>query len=127
MKIGDECISRLKGTARPDKNIGIHGRGSNHIAVLQAGFQHANSGRTYGCNMVGGVELISRLLIKLKPLRMHRVLFNTIGLDRCKGAQPHMQRYFCLLNTRGLRSEEHTSELQSRFDLVCRLLLEKKK
>src|SRR5207249_5174292 len=30
------------------------------------------------------------------------------------------------LNNR-IRSEEHTSELQSRFDLVCRLLLEKKK
>src|SRR5207249_10842310 len=28
---------------------------------------------------------------------------------------------------REVRSEEHTSELQSRFDLVCRLLLEKKK
>src|SRR5207247_8998625 len=28
---------------------------------------------------------------------------------------------------RALRSEEHTSELQSRVDLVCRLLLEKKK
>src|SRR5699024_12608606 len=28
---------------------------------------------------------------------------------------------------REARSEEHTSELQSRFDLVCRLLLEKKK
>src|SRR5699024_12203629 len=28
---------------------------------------------------------------------------------------------------KGMRSEEHTSELQSRFDLVCRLLLEKKK
>src|SRR2546428_5289486 len=27
----------------------------------------------------------------------------------------------------GHRSEEHTSELQSRSDLVCRLLLEKKK
>src|SRR6266513_3334318 len=26
-----------------------------------------------------------------------------------------------------IRSEEHTSELQSRFDVVCRLLLEKKK
>src|SRR5438105_9235918 len=26
-----------------------------------------------------------------------------------------------------IRSEEHTSELQSRVDLVCRLLLEKKK
>src|SRR5438067_8671470 len=30
-------------------------------------------------------------------------------------------------NRSGTRSEEHTSELQSRFDLVCRLLLEKKK
>src|SRR5689334_24461880 len=27
----------------------------------------------------------------------------------------------------GIRSEEHTSELQSQFHLVCRLLLEKKK
>src|SRR5437868_9972526 len=27
----------------------------------------------------------------------------------------------------GARSEEHTSELQSRFEFVCRLLLEKKK
>src|SRR5699024_12526030 len=31
------------------------------------------------------------------------------------------------LRNRLARSEEHTSELQSRFDLVCRLLLEKKK
>src|SRR5690349_23989482 len=31
------------------------------------------------------------------------------------------------VHQRALRSEEHTSELQSRRDLVCRLLLEKKK
>src|SRR5438034_1871120 len=31
------------------------------------------------------------------------------------------------LTARDLRSEEHTSELQSHSDLVCRLLLEKKK
>src|SRR5260221_2794420 len=36
----------------------------------------------------------------------------------------HVRRYFCD-NTN--RSEEHTSELQSHSDLVCRLLLEKKK
>src|SRR5256712_10185412 len=30
------------------------------------------------------------------------------------------------IEPRALRSEEHTSELQSRSDLVCRLLLEKK-
>src|SRR5256884_2316065 len=32
-----------------------------------------------------------------------------------------------LLFTASIRSEEHTSELQSRLHLVCRLLLEKKK
>src|SRR5699024_12700550 len=37
----------------------------------------------------------------------------------------HGQQWTVLLKQR--RSEEHTSELQSRFDLVCRLLLEKKK
>src|SRR5437867_5158298 len=34
--------------------------------------------------------------------------------------------YSCSL-AQGGRSEEHTSELQSPYDLVCRLLLEKKK
>src|SRR2546422_8038168 len=32
-----------------------------------------------------------------------------------------------LVGERSVRSEEHTSELQSRLHLVCRLLLEKKK
>src|SRR5438067_8250334 len=41
--------------------------------------------------------------------------------DRSRGVpRPHDVDRLC-------RSEEHTSELQSRFDLVCRLLLEKKK
>src|SRR6267143_6305616 len=33
----------------------------------------------------------------------------------------------CITSWRARRSEEHTSELQSQFHLVCRLLLEKKK
>src|SRR2546422_7895097 len=33
----------------------------------------------------------------------------------------------CTFRTMASRSEEHTSELQSRLHLVCRLLLEKKK
>src|SRR2546428_9869299 len=44
-------------------------------------------------------------------------------LDEIKGGHYHLT-YFGLLTE---RSEEHTSELQSRSDLVCRLLLEKKK
>src|SRR5207249_5040650 len=35
-------------------------------------------------------------------------------------------RNFRTRKSTATRSEEHTSELQSRFDLVCRLLLEKK-
>src|SRR2546421_6985344 len=44
--------------------------------------------------------------------------FSTCGSSRCSEAQTE-------ITTK--RSEEHTSELQSRSDLVCRLLLEKKK
>src|SRR5260370_2654452 len=33
----------------------------------------------------------------------------------------------CVLSSSVMRSEEHTSELQSHLNLVCRLLLEKKK
>src|SRR2546428_6218301 len=45
-------------------------------------------------------------------------------------AAPHLRRYRLRRAQpvdRASRSEEHTSELQSRSDLVCRLLLEKKK
>src|SRR3712207_7812828 len=40
---------------------------------------------------------------------------------------PHQDRAERQLEDDGVRSEEHTSELQSRQYLVCRLLLEKKK
>src|SRR2546421_9996952 len=39
----------------------------------------------------------------------------------------HLTGYTFGVVVRSDRSEEHTSELQSRSDLVCRLLLEKKK
>src|SRR5437867_6363298 len=47
----------------------------------------------------------------------------TLGIRRvlCSRPGPHP------LRSRTGRSEEHTSELQSPYDLVCRLLLEKKK
>src|SRR5207249_9890593 len=51
-----------------------------------------------------------------------------IGVRVALGAQQGSVRWMILRETLALtRSEEHTSELQSRFDLVCRLLLEKKK
>src|SRR3712207_7355928 len=49
--------------------------------------------------------------------------------QRCRRAPPRSRRGSQVLRSearRGRRSEEHTSELQSRQYLVCRLLLEKK-
>src|SRR5207247_11447387 len=40
---------------------------------------------------------------------------------------PSLVAFLEELTLKSSRSEEHTSELQSRVDLVCRLLLEKKK
>src|SRR2546428_9120623 len=55
--------------------------------------------------------------------------------SKCAVGSPSVIRMICLFLPREResrvravsRSEEHTSELQSRSDLVCRLLLEKKK
>src|SRR5438105_1745595 len=46
-----------------------------------------------------------------------------LDLARSRGADPRKHEEPVLMS----RSEEHTSELQSRVDLVCRLLLEKEK
>src|SRR5699024_12288686 len=51
-----------------------------------------------------------------------------VGRASCPGSSDCASRTECSSSRSGVsfRSEEHTSELQSRFDLVCRLLLEKK-
>src|SRR2546426_10428344 len=49
------------------------------------------------------------------------------GGHPCGGGRPDPFRFRRGLLGRMLRSEEHTSELQSPCNLVCRLLLEKKK
>src|SRR5207248_8980473 len=59
-------------------------------------------------------------------------LFPYTTLFRSQAEQPHGVIQPRVLAARGqhaerTRSEEHTSELQSPYDLVCRLLLEKKK
>src|SRR2546430_7576760 len=54
------------------------------------------------------------------PISRHTVALH-IGGEAHQGI-PQRER-----SARGVRSEEHTSELQSQSNLVCRLLLEKKK
>src|SRR3712207_7285184 len=62
------------------------------------------------------VSQLRRLLLRLPVLAAPRIQCQRTeksGASSCRGLS-------------GLRSEEHTSELQSRQYLVCRLLLEKK-
>src|SRR5438105_11113640 len=68
-----------------------------------------------------GVQLGDLLVGPLEQLEFHVVHESlTISCAACAPAPPAG-------SAAPARSEEHTSELQSRVDLVCRLLLEKKK
>ena len=49
-----------------------------------------------------------------------------IEIEHVAGQRPNRHRGIRRLHGRCHRSEEHTSELQSLVNLVCRLLLEKK-
>src|SRR5206468_11505133 len=62
-------------------------------------------------------------------LRDSNVVFREDGahLRHCVIRDDNISRLHIEERQQVMRSEEHTSELQSRSDLVCRLLLEKKK
>src|SRR5215469_17225110 len=64
------------------------------------------------------------LMIRRPP---RSTLFPYTTLFRSRGSACSCWHSSCCPGCRSARSEEHTSELQSRRDLVCRLLLEKKK
>src|SRR5207249_11449521 len=68
-------------------------------------------------DLITGTRALTR---RLRDLGVMRAAISATG-----GADTEELRQRVLASPQ--RSEEHTSELQSRFDLVCRLLLEKKK
>src|SRR5690606_12269855 len=69
--------------------------------------------------LVEGDSPCWRVRVSLEPGEPVLVGDMTVRVEGEGAADPRFTRY--------LRSEEHTSELQSRENLVCRLLLEKKK
>src|SRR2546430_6734432 len=75
-------------------------------------------------------------LFRSVKLGQRRIVYPWIGCGRCPVCKAGQDNYclksrFLGVNRAGesgfQRSEEHTSELQSQSNLVCRLLLEKKK
>src|SRR5207247_2888531 len=75
------------------------------------------------------LSMIERIIFPPGPITS-RILSLLMRIVKMRGANVEMfarglARVVSM--TSRMRSEEHTSELQSRVDLVCRLLLEKKK
>src|SRR5438094_10667084 len=64
-----------------------------------------------------------------RPPRSTLFPYTTLFRSRALVTKHPLKRFACPITLRQgcARSEEHTSELQSPYDLVCRLLLEKKK
>src|SRR5207253_11336779 len=77
-----------------------------------------------GCNRVLQSQPYQYLAAALRDVEVFDAVFLPRG-DRHEQEQPEWANR--RLNESSHRSEEHTSELQSRGHLVCRLLLEKKK
>src|SRR2546421_7152780 len=85
-----------------------------------------------GITLTGGITALGGLAQNFAQLFCSRMLVGAGGSAHAPGAYSMLADYFPparLPRAIGFlqRSEEHTSELQSRSDLVCRLLLEKKK
>src|SRR6266511_3550678 len=62
-----------------------------------------------------------------RPPRSTLFPYTTLFRSARRARRRHWTRSIGWRRARAARSEEHTSELQSRENLVCRLLLEKKK
>src|SRR5207249_9139737 len=70
-------------------------------------------------------EAIRELSTPVLQVRERLLILPIIGvIDPQRARQLTEQLLQAIRTNRAKRSEEHTSELQSRFDLVCRLLLE---
>ena len=87
-------------------------------------------------SMLDGISRIPNLVARTKELGMeslaitdHGTFYGVVDFySACKeaGIKPIIGCEVYVAHNSRFRSEEHTSELQSRRNLVCRLLLEKK-
>src|SRR5258706_3473553 len=77
-------------------------------------FRSTTGSRAAACSDTADMARLPRLVV---PGRLHLLLQRSHGIGPVFGSDERTS----------IRSEEHTSELQSLTNLVCRLLLEKKK
>src|SRR5438034_464807 len=103
-----------------------HGHIKQAGRLCAAAADPANSARRYSEE---GGKALNPLKLQLPPMHQYECIYSPLrnqprghhGLSEGGGGCQHAR----IMSEH--RSEEHTSELQSHSDLVCRLLLEKKK
>src|SRR5689334_24316666 len=90
--------------------------GAVHIARLRAGEEGDHIGDFLRLAHAPHGVFLDHLAIDIRLLALNILPKSAVEIDRPRADRVDANR-----------SEEHTSELQSQFQLVCRLLLEKKK
>src|SRR5215469_5831538 len=89
--------------------------------ILAAGVRQSYFGHDEYAAIAPGMKTIE------DAMKIRRRVFGAFELAETATDPAERQRWLTFALVGAGRSEEHTSELQSRRDLVCRLLLEKKK
>src|SRR6266496_4629008 len=104
---------------------GIQATGAKHIGNYIGAMRQYVSTQDEGDAFFCVVDLHS-ITTEYDPQDLHDRTLDLSALLFAVGLDPDRCTLFLQSHVTA-RSEEHTSELQSRRDLVCRLLLEKKK
>src|SRR5699024_11603496 len=74
-------------------------------------------------SLVSRVEDVNQMIMPMTILIVIGFIIAASGLGNPELGYLKISSYIPFFSPFVMRSEEHTSELQSRFDLVCRLLL----
>src|SRR5690625_2357435 len=110
--IAADYLEELLDIGDLDGDIDIDVDGDRASVEISGADQLARLNRPKG-ELLGALQELARLAVQTRTGNRSRLMLDIGG--------------FRAEHKDGLRSEEHTSELQSRGHLVCRLLLEKKK
>src|SRR5947209_8867930 len=102
-----------------------------HVPMMDVGIPVVSNEEARGVRMIANAGLDATIMAAARTVRKDVEACIACGVDEIAlftaGSDLHIKHKLAMTRDQVKRSEEHTSELQSRQYLVCRLLLEKKK